>query len=266
MQDVSAPRDRETDPGQGLARRFGLEEAAPGPWEDGSASSAVYAALRARIVRLALPPGTPLPRAELAQTFGVSLTPLRDALQRLAEEGLVQIFPRSRTLVAPINEAGVREAQFMRMALEREVVRRLAGSMEPAGLDRLRAIQAAQAEVAGDPARIAQFQELDELFHTALFATAGHLHSQRLMQSRAGHLDRLRRLFLSDDGQESGPPRMDAVLRGHAEIIDALARRDPDGAVEALSRHLQRTVDRLSEKRAAFPQYFAPDPQAAPRP
>jgi len=88
-----------------------------GLFEGGPTGRGVYANLRDRIVKLDLPPGTPLLRAELAETHGVSLTPLRDALQQLAKEGLVRIYPQSRTLVTPIDMSAIREAQFMRIAL-----------------------------------------------------------------------------------------------------------------------------------------------------
>ncbi|MCA0920856.1 GntR family transcriptional regulator [Pseudooceanicola nanhaiensis] len=243
----------------GLAESFGLSDTGAGLFEGGPAGRTVYEVLRTRIVRLDLPPGTSLPRAELAKTFGVSLTPLRDALQQLAEEGLVRIFPQSKTLVAPIDVPQVREAQFLRLALETEVVRQLASEgISDADLARLRSIHALQESLAGDAAAVPTFQELDELFHQALFAAAGHEQSQRVMRSRAGHLDRLRRIFLPDDGTptDTGPVRMDAVLGGHADILDGIAARDVSAATTALRAHLQRTVDRITEKRAAYPEYF----------
>ncbi len=226
-------------------------------FEGGPTGRGVYAALRARIVRLDLPPGTPLMRAELAETHGVSLTPLRDALQQLAKEGLVRIYPQSRTLVAPIDTAAIREAQFMRIALETEVVRRLAQAIAPGDLERLRGIVARQAEIGDRPGDIAAFHELDEAFHQTLFAAAGHVQSQRVMRSHGGHLERLRRLHLDDTDAAGRVVNNKAVIGGHTEILDGIAAGAPGRAMDALRRHLNRTVDRMTEKRAAFPDYFA---------
>ena len=191
-------------------------------FEGGPTGRGVYDSLRDQIVKLDLPPGTPLLRAELAETYGVSLTPLRDALQQLAKEGLVHIFPQSRTLVTPIDVTAIREAQFMRIALETEVVRELAAGIAPEDLARLRSIVALQSGIAQNPGDVPTFQELDEAFHQTLFVAARHVQTQRILRSHAGHLERLR-------------------------------------AMDALRRHLQRTVDRIAEKRAAFPEFFAPE-------
>lgn len=248
------------DPGLGphLARGFGLAPALTA-FEGGQAGRGVYEALRGRIVRLELPPGTALSRAELARAFGVSVTPLRDALQQLAEEGLVLIYPQSRTLVAPINVVAIREAQFLRLALETQLVRQLAEGIAPADLDRLRAILKVQSGLAGDPGSVASFQELDALFHQALFAAGGHLQTARLMHSHSGHLDRLRRVYLPESAMtdDEGNLRMDAVIQGHGAILSAIEAGDPEAAAQAMRGHLTRTVDRLTEKRAAFPEYFA---------
>lgn len=250
MQDIN-PRGQTT---ADLAESFGLSRTASGLFEGGPAGRAVYDALRERIVSLDLPPGTALLRSDLARAYGVSLTPLRDALQQLAEEGLVRIFPQSRTLVTPIDVTDVGDAQFLRLALESEVVRRIATGISDADLGRLKSIHALQASIADRPAEIQMFQDLDELFHQALFAAAGHVRAQRLMRSRAGHLERLRRLHLPDAPAETGS---NAVITGHGAILDGITAGDPDRAVTALRAHLQRTVDRITEKRAAFPEYFS---------
>lgn len=251
------PPDIPSQSGLGLAAGFGLQGISQGLFEGGQAGRGVYDALRNRIVRLELVPGTPLPRAELARQFGVSITPLRDALQQLAEEGLVLIFPQSRTLVAPIDVTAIREAQFLRMALETEVVRELSTAIAPEDLERLRGIHKLQSSLVGDADSIATFQELDEVFHMALFAAAGHMQTARLMRSRSGHLDRLRRIFLPDaPAAADSHANMSAVIDGHGAVIDAITAGRPEDAAEAMRRHLRRTVDRLSEKRAAFPEYF----------
>lgn len=228
-------------------------------FEGGPTGRGVYAILRNRIVRLDLPPGTPLLRAELAETHGVSQTPLRDALQQLAKEGLVRIFPQSRTLVTPIDAAAIREAQFMRIALETEVVRELAIEIAPEDLARLRSVVALQVGIGDQPNDIAIFQELDEVFHQTLFVAAGHVQSQRIMRSHSGHLERLRRLHLDDSDSAGMLMNNKAVIEGHTQILNGIEAADADGAVDALRRHLQRTVNRMAEKRAAFPDYFAPE-------
>jgi signal transduction histidine kinase len=90
------------------------------------AAPQVFEYLREQIMSLALEPGTELSRAELVDQFGVSQTPIRDALMRLAEEGLVDIFPQHATVVCPINIALARQAHFLRRSVELEVVHTLA--------------------------------------------------------------------------------------------------------------------------------------------
>src|SRR6201996_3143580 len=82
--------------------------------------------LRRRIRELALPPGAALRKEELALELGVSRAPVSEAIARLAEEGLVEVFPQHGSFVAPIRAADVREAIFIRTALETEAMRRLA--------------------------------------------------------------------------------------------------------------------------------------------
>lgn len=228
-------------------------------FEGGPTGRGVYANLRGQIVRLELPPGTPLLRADLAQTHGVSLTPLRDALQQLAKEGLVQIFPQSRTLVTSIDTAAIRETQFMRIALETEVVRQLSHNIAHSDLARLRSIVALQSSIGNQADETSTFQELDEAFHQTLYFAAGHVQSQRIMRSHAGHLERLRRLQLDDTDAAGRMVNNKAVIEGHTQILDGIEAADADRAMDALRRHLQRTVDRMADKRAAFPDYFAPE-------
>ena len=215
-----------------------------GLFEGGPTGRGVYDTLRDQIVKLDLPPGTPLLRAELAELHGVSLTPLRDALQQLAKEGLVKIYPQSRTLVTPIDMSAIREAQFMRIALETEVVRRLAEEIAPEALTRLRSIVALQSSIMDQPGDVLTFQELDEVFHQTLFIAAGHVQS---------HLN----LEDSDDAGRILNNR--EVIQGHSQILDGIEARDAARAMDALRQHLQRTVDRMSEKQAAFPEYFTPE-------
>src|SRR5580698_7459252 len=93
---------------------------------EASKAERVYDSLRRRIRELALPPGEPLRKEEIALELGVSRAPVSEAIARLAEEGLVEVFPQHGSFVAPIRAADVREALFVRTALETEALRRLA--------------------------------------------------------------------------------------------------------------------------------------------
>src|SRR6476620_8025082 len=93
---------------------------------DRQAAPQVFERLRGMIISLELPPGSPLSRAALAEQFGVSSTPIRDALMRLEEEGLVEVFPQYATVVSRIDVHRAQQAHFLRQALELEIVRALA--------------------------------------------------------------------------------------------------------------------------------------------
>src|SRR6478672_10737029 len=90
------------------------------------AAPQVFERLRNAIIALELPPGAPLSRAELAAQFGVSSTPIRDALMRLEEEGLVDVFPQYATVVSRVDVRLAQQAHFLRQAVELEIVRGLA--------------------------------------------------------------------------------------------------------------------------------------------
>src|SRR5215469_12547308 len=92
---------------------------------DNSKAERVYTDLRRRIRELNLPPGAPLRKEEIAVSLGVSRAPVSEAIARLAEEGLVDVYPQHGSFVAPIRAADVRESLFIRTALETEAMRRL---------------------------------------------------------------------------------------------------------------------------------------------
>ncbi|MDP9837034.1 GntR family transcriptional regulator [Rhizobium panacihumi] len=234
-----------------LAATFGLP--APGfPVAVGGTVQRVYDDLRKRIITIQLPPDTTLSRGELTETYEVSQTPIREALQLLKQEGLVRIYPQSRTVVTRIDVLQIYEAHFLRVALETEVCRRLAADpeLDPAIITRARSIIKMQRAVADDPEQITIFQELDELFHQTLFAGVKRSNLHQLVRERSGHLERIRRLHLPETG------KIVSILDGHQAIVEAIAARDERAAVEAIREHLSRTVAKVEDMRKEFPHYF----------
>lgn len=232
-----------------LAASLGLNDMAmPG---SGGTVQRVYESLRKRIITLDLPPDTPLTRTELTDRYGVSQTPIREALQLLKQEGLVMVFPQSKTVVTRIDVPQTYEAHFLRVALETEVCRRLATESNETVLTRAASIIRMQEAVADDSSQIAVFQELDELFHQTLFAGLGRTRLHQLVRERSGHLERIRRLHLPEKGKVLN------ILAGHRAIVEAIGSGDPDSAIGAIRDHLSQTVAKVEDLRREFPQYFA---------
>lgn len=205
--------------------------------------------LRHRIISLELPPDTVLSRTDLARDFDVSQTPLREAIQRLEDEGLVHVFPQSRTVVTRIDTEQIAEAHFLRVAVETEALRRLAPVCEEATAARLRMIVAIQ-ETAAEAGDLTLFQDLDEVFHQTILSAAGQPGLHALLRARSGHLNRVRRLDLPDEGKVA------RILSGHRAIVDALAARDEAAALAAIREHLSQTIGRVELLRARHPDYF----------
>ncbi len=216
-----------------------------------SAAQRVFESLRRRIISLDLPPNAVLSRTSLAQEYDVSQTPLREALQKLGAEGLVDIFPQSRTVVTRLIAAEIHEAHFLRVAVETEVMRRLSENCDSAVLNRLGTILTMQEALAASPDELPAFQELDELFHQTLMSGVGQAGLHTLIRARSGHLNRLRRLDLP------GPGKIARILDGHRAILAALKSRDAAAGQEAIREHLSQTVNRVDELRAQHPDYFA---------
>jgi DNA-binding GntR family transcriptional regulator len=127
----------------------------------------VYERLRRAITTLAMLPSEALSEKELSLQFGVSRTPVREAMIRLADEGLVDILPQRGSFVAPIRLRDVEEAQFIRESLEVAVARRLAAVRSLRFLAEIK-INVARQETAVTDGDRGLFLELDEAFHRGL--------------------------------------------------------------------------------------------------
>jgi DNA-binding GntR family transcriptional regulator len=214
------------------------------------AAPQVFERLRSTIIALELPPGSPLSRARLATQFGVSSTPIRDALMRLEEEGLVDVFPQHATVVSRIDVRLAQQAHFLRQALELEIVRMLALAEDKAlaaDLDRMISHQKQLAK-AGD---FEAFMVADNDFHAQLYAAADKRDIWALVRSRSGHIDRLRRLHLPSPGKAQD------IVRHHRLIVKAIGTGEPDQAQKHLRAHLSGTLSELANIRALHPQYLS---------
>jgi GntR family transcriptional regulator, rspAB operon transcriptional repressor len=213
------------------------------------AAPQVYEHLRDMIMSLALAPGTILNRLTLQQEFGLSSTPIRDALLRLQEDGLVEIFPQHATLVSPIDLALAHQAHFLRRSLELEIVRSLALSPEPRLIARLHGF-IAQQQALMEAEDFEAFAAADRDFHQHLYEAAKMQDLWMLVRSRSGHIDRLRRLHLPTPGKAQD------IVRHHKLIVQAIADGKPEEAQRHLRDHLSGTLAHVDEIKAKYPGYI----------
>lgn len=210
---------------------------------------AIYRHLHGAILSNSLPPGTALQDKLLCAEFNVSRTPVREALIRLAEDGLVDIFPQSGTFVSRIKAAAIPEALDIRQALEAMAVGRAASLAAAADIARLDQILAQQTSLAqaGDTAA---FHDADELFHETIGAIAGRPGIWTIVKQVKVQIDRTRRLTLPVPG------RMIQVVAEHRLVRDAIATADTAGAQAAMAQHINVVIPDLARLRGQYPAYF----------
>jgi DNA-binding GntR family transcriptional regulator len=213
-------------------------------------ASAIHEHLLDEILSLQLPPGTALQEKLIAEEFGVSRTPVREAIIRLAEAGLVDIFPQSGTFVSRVPVNAIPEAVMIRKALEGATVETAAEAAGAAGVTRLDAIIARQRTLAG-AGDTGAFHEADEAFHEAIADVSGHPGVWKLLKQVKVQIDRARRLTLPVLG------RMDLVIAEHVIIRDAIAARDPAAARAAMMIHLSAVIPDIGLLVEQYPDYFA---------
>ncbi|AWB08269.1 GntR family transcriptional regulator (plasmid) [Azospirillum humicireducens] len=212
-------------------------------------SGTIYRDLRDDIVSLRRKPGEPLIEKEVADTYGVSRTPVREAMLKLADEGLVEVFPQSGTFVARIPLSALPEAIAIRRALEEATVRYAAEQATGSQVARLRANLELQREME-EAGNFDGFHEADEEFHALLAEISGYPGFWTVTQQVKRQVDRYRHLTLPVAG------RMKKALAEHGAVVEAIAARDPDRAVAELRRHLTDLQLGIADVQRTNPHYF----------
>ncbi len=218
----------------------------------------VYRFLRREIIDGRLPPRAPLSEQELSQRLSVSRTPVREALSKLADEGLVDIYPQFGSFVAPIKLSEVFDSQFVRESLECAAIERAVERIEAdqaATLRRILDVQRAHQRAGERPA----FFAADEEMHAYLMAIAGHAAVWSIVENAKAQMDRVRHLSIRNE------LKLTAVIEEHSAIVDRVIHRDREGALAALRAHLRglfRSVEILMNENR---EYFAEEGERPPR-
>jgi GntR family transcriptional regulator, rspAB operon transcriptional repressor len=210
-----------------------------------TAASRIYSDLRTELVSLRRRPGEAISEAEIALSYGVSRTPVREAILKLSDEGLLEIFPQSGIFVSRIPVAALPEAIIIRKALEETTAQLAAERATSSQILILHSILERQREA--DAARDGDaFHQADEMFHATIAEVAGHPGIWKLIQQVKVHVDRYRRLTLPQTGR----------IAQHEVILAAIEAHDPADARIAMDIHLERLQGDICTTQSINPEFF----------
>ena len=209
----------------------------------------VFDYLYEQIGTLNLLPGAKISEAEIANKFGVSRQPVRDAFSRLGNLDLLLIRPQKATVVKKFSLRSIETARFVRLSVELEVLRKAAaewdGHLDDAFNANMAAQKAALAKKDAD-----EFHARDYEFHRLLCEAARAEFAFEIIQQNKNRVDRLCVLSLgSDDG-------MRQLIDDHEIMLERLKNRDEAGASDAIRLHLSRLDDTIADIHKTHASYF----------
>jgi DNA-binding GntR family transcriptional regulator len=209
-----------------------------------SKADQVHAQLKEEIELGELAPGTPLSELSLVERTGASRTPVREALRRLAAEGLVDLVPRQGARVSRVSARSIRDLFEFRALLEPAAVRQAtqAAAADPDLQREFSAMRDAFARTLEQPpstARSRSFYELADRFDWAVVGATRNEHLRRTIAELRPHTARLRNLSHLD------PRRVEVSVSEHLAVCDALLAGDADTAAAALAGHLERSLETI---------------------
>ncbi len=191
----------------------------------------VVEAMRRAIVIGELAPGVHLKEPALAEMFGVSRLPIREAIAQLVREGLVRIEPRRGAFVVGVTEQDIHDMYDCRLLLESYAIERTARRIDAAGLDALNAL-IDQMEAGLAAGSVGVVSSCDMAFHRLLISLSGNRALSTAWEPLSPLIETA--LAIADTTVEDLP----AAVHGHLGIVDALEQRDSAAAVQRLLDHL----------------------------
>ncbi len=208
---------------------------------DRLAREQVYDELRGAILSCELRPGVQLQERDLADRFGVSKSPVRDALLRLQEQDLVEVIPRKGYRITPISISAIAEMYEMRLLLERACVERLAehGTAEDLrSLDEFRTVS--------DGGDLQAWTRYNRRFHVRIAEACGNRRLAKAARDVIEQFDRLTFISVTAERQELG--NVQRFVAEHVTLIEALQDRDKRAAAAMVRSHLEHAQRSLRKQ------------------
>ena len=195
----------------------------------------VFNTLRQAILRGELKPGERLMEIQLANKLGVSRTPIREAIRKLELEGLVLMIPRRGAEVAEITEKSLRDVLEVRGALEELAVKLACQKITDEQIQELRMAEK-EFEMALSSGDVTVYAEADVKFHDVIYRATDNQRLIQLLFNLREQMYRFRVEYLKREEAHGN------LLIEHRRIIETIANRDMDAAVDAVCQHIDNQV------------------------
>jgi DNA-binding GntR family transcriptional regulator len=197
-----------------------------------------YEAIRRRILSGDYPPGSTLSEAALGKTFGISRTPVREALMRLQEEGLTTILPRRGAMVRILGVQEIQDILLVREALEGAAAALAASRISRATITDLRAEWRQLLDTLSE----ASMRDVDKRgveFHAVIVESSGNRTLARMLDGIRGRIEGARQLYVRTVG-EAAVRRARVTCEEHLKVLDALETGEPERAESVMRQHLRQ--------------------------
>lgn len=219
---------------------------------EATAADRAYAALVRAIATCELRPGSAFNERDQAAALGMSRTPLRQALQRLAGEGLIETLPQRGVYVTLIDPKEVFDNTIVREVLETELLRRMIDEGQPIDFDQLEELLTTMAKAIKKKNAIG-YLECDEEFHLTLAGLSGNRPALEAIRRSWIYVNRPRYL------QELSTDALSDSLNEHRAMVDGLRNRDSAATSAAVAAHMGFSRARLRELTELLPDAFVID-------
>lgn len=212
----------------------------------------IYRVIRENIMVLNLKPGECISEVELGNQLNVSRTPVREAIVRLSEEKLIDVFPQKGSFVSKINLGLVEEAVFLRTLCEKKLLEMACKDLNSQDLIKeLEKNIAYQKIIIDFEEDQHKFFDLDNQFHSLIFEYYNKNNIWKSIKRLATHYDRLR---LIDALEITNTPK---TLEQHIEIVKVIKNKQVDKIEELISNHLSKFKDVINKYIEKYPEYFS---------
>jgi DNA-binding GntR family transcriptional regulator len=194
--------------------------------------------LRAAIVARVLRPGERVVQEEVAESTGVSVVPVREALRVLEQEGQLTYRPRRGYFVTELSVGDLEEIYALRALLEARAVRHALPALDGEAIGRME-LAARDCVVAGDAGDVAAELEANRRFHFAIMEDPGQPHLLRLIRTLWDSTESYRALYYN------AAEERDAAASAHERIMAAVRAGAPEPLIEQLDAHRERALEVL---------------------